>query len=109
MLEFCISSVSACSSGHPSHVLKQLGYSHAQGIGSARISASSLNSYEECQHAADILAQIFAGDIVARQEPSEVNVFSLPANSESNSTVVDINRRHRGQADKYARRVRNNH
>jgi cysteine desulfurase len=105
----CISSVSACSSGHPSHVLKQLGYTHAQGIGSARISASSLNSYEECQYAAEVLAQIFAGQTVTSQEQTDVNLFSLPANSETNSTVVDINRRHRGQADKYARRVRNNH
>lgn len=102
----CISSVSACSSGHPSHVLKQLGYSHEQGIGSARISASSLNSYEECQYAADILAEIFAGNSIPAQTDSELNVFSLPA---AQSTVVDINRRHRGHTEKYTRRVRNNH
>jgi len=102
----CISSVSACSSGHPSHVLKQLGYSHEQGIGSARISASSLNSYEECQYAADILAEIFAGNSIPAQSDSELNVFSLPA---AQSTVVDINRRHRGHTEKYTRRVRNNH
>lgn len=102
----CISSVSACSSGHPSHVLKQLGYSQTQGIGSARISASSLNSYEECEYAADILAQIFAGNAVAKQDNSDLNVFSLPA---TQSTVVDINRRHRGHSEKYARRARNNH
>lgn len=102
----CISSVSACSSGHPSHVLKQLGYSHEQGIGSARISASSLNSYEECQYAADILAEIFAGNSIPAQTESELNVFSLPA---AQSTVVDIHRRHRGHTEKYTRRVRNNH
>ncbi|HNB23520.1 MAG TPA: cysteine desulfurase family protein [Candidatus Melainabacteria bacterium] len=100
-----ISSVSACSSGHPSHVLKQLGYSQEEGIGSIRISASSLNSLEECQYAAEILAGIFAGQGVV--EPAEsLNVLSLPSNP---STVVDINRRHRVHADKLSRRARNNH
>lgn len=56
-----ISSVSACSSGHPSHVLKELGYSQEQAGGSVRISASALNSYEECQLAAEILARVFSG------------------------------------------------
>lgn len=101
----CISSVSACSSGHPSHVLKQLGYSQAQGIGSARISASCLNSYEECRYAADILAQIFAVKKVAAHADS-LNVFDFSADS---STVVDINRRHRVHAEKFSRRVRHNH
>lgn len=54
-----ISSVSACSGRHPSYVLKQMGYTHDEGLGSARISASVLNSAEECEIAADVLAEIF--------------------------------------------------
>lgn len=54
-----ISSVSACSGRHPSYVLKQMGYTHDEGLGSARITASVLNSAEECEVAADILADIF--------------------------------------------------
>jgi len=54
-----ISSVSACSGRHPSHVLKQMGYTHDEGLGSARITASVLNSTEECEFAATVLAKIF--------------------------------------------------
>ncbi len=54
-----ISSVSACSGRHPSHVLKHMGYSYEEGLGSARISASVLNSEEECEVAATVLAEIF--------------------------------------------------
>jgi cysteine desulfurase len=102
----CISSVSACSSGHPSHVLKQLGYSQVEGIGSARISASALNSYEECQFAAEILADIFSGRPVVQQTESKFNVYSLPHAQDS---VVNIQQHHRSHTDKLNRRVRNNH
>jgi cysteine desulfurase len=54
-----ISSVSACSGRHPSHVLKQMGYTHEEGLGSARVTASVLNSAEECEFAATVLAEIF--------------------------------------------------
>lgn len=54
-----ISSVSACSGRHPSHVLKHMGYTHEEGLGSARITASVLNSVEECEFAAAVLAEIF--------------------------------------------------
>lgn len=101
-----ISSVSACSSGHPSHVLKHLGYTQEQGIGSARISASALNSYEECQYASEILANIFAGRPVTQEIESQLNVYSLP---KSQSSVVNISQHHRVHSDKHARRVRNNH
>jgi cysteine desulfurase len=63
-----ISSVSACSGRHPSHVLKQMGYTPEEGIGSARISASILNSVTECEHASNILAEIFI-----RASRSEIN------------------------------------
>ncbi len=54
-----ISSISACSGRHPSHVLKHMGYTHEEGLGSARITASVLNSVEECEVAAAILSEIF--------------------------------------------------
>ncbi len=100
----CISSVSACSSGHPSHVLKHLGYSQDESKGSARISASALNSYEECLHAAELLAEVFAGRPVNQETESSFNLYSLPGTQPS---VVNISRRHR--AERSVRRVRNNH
>jgi len=58
----CISSVSACSSngGHPSHVLKALGLSEKQALGSVRISAGWFNTEAECELAADILSGLVA-------------------------------------------------
>lgn len=103
-----ISSVSACSSGHPSHVLKQLGYSQQQGIGSVRISASALNTYEECEYAAEVLANIFSGRQVELGVESNFNVLSLPSSS-SQTSVVNISRRHRVNSDNAQRKVRNNH
>ncbi len=89
----CISSVSACSSGHPSHVLKHLGYSQEQGFGSARISASGLNSYEECQYAAEILADIFAGKSVKSDSAHSSKVLGFPSQShESNVARLDRHR-----------------
>lgn len=57
----CISSVSACSSSgqDPSHVLKCIGFAKEDVLGSARISAGSLNTIEECQKAADTLSELF--------------------------------------------------
>ncbi len=103
-----ISSVSACSSGHPSHVLKELGYSQQQGMGSARISASALNTYEECAYAVEVLAKIFSGNQVTAEVESKFNVLSLPSSSNQTS-VVNISRRHRVNSEKTQRKVRNNH
>lgn len=103
-----ISSVSACSSGHPSHVLKALGYSQQQGIGSARISASALNTYEECVYAVEVLAKIFSGNQVTAEVESKFNVLFLPSKSNQTS-VVSISRRHRVNSEKTQRKVRNNH
>ncbi len=76
-----ISSVSACSGRHPSHVLKHMGYTHEEGLGSARITASILNSVEECEFAAAVLAEIFvnANDAV----PSSTNVYNFRPPSKS--------------------------
>lgn len=58
----CISSVSACSSAgvDPSHVLSCIGFPKEEVMGSARISAGCFNTTEECESAAEILAQLFA-------------------------------------------------
>ncbi len=103
-----ISSVSACSSGHPSHVLKELGYTQQQGVGSARISASALNSYEECEYAAEVLVEIFAGKQLNPGVESNLNVLPLPSLS-NHTSVVNISRRHRVNSEKTHRKVRNNH
>lgn len=57
----CISSGSACHHGitEPSHVLKAIGLSARQAMGSARISAGRFNTKEECEKAADILVEVF--------------------------------------------------
>ncbi|HEY9775319.1 MAG TPA: cysteine desulfurase family protein [Planktothrix sp.] len=63
----CVSSVSACSSksGHPSHVLKSIGYSADEARGSLRITAGILNTEEEVTRAAAILCEILAPKTVA--------------------------------------------
>lgn len=57
----CISSVSACSSSgvDPSHVLSCIGFPREEVMGSARITAGCFNTLEECEKAADVLAQLF--------------------------------------------------
>ncbi|HEY9679766.1 MAG TPA: cysteine desulfurase family protein [Drouetiella sp.] len=58
----CISSVSACSSAgaDPSHVLSCIGYPREEVTGSARITAGAFNTFEECEKAANTLADVFA-------------------------------------------------
>ncbi|HEY9677670.1 MAG TPA: cysteine desulfurase family protein [Drouetiella sp.] len=80
-----VSSVSACSTNHPSHVLSNLGYSPDDVIASVRISASTLNSLRDCEFAAEVLANIFAGGTgvnapTKKVEQSNVIDFSLAAN-----------------------------
>jgi cysteine desulfurase len=56
----CISSGSACHHGitEPSHVLKAIGLSNREALGSARISAGRYNSVEEVSRALDILMEV---------------------------------------------------
>jgi cysteine desulfurase len=56
-----LSSGSACHLGiiEPSPVLRAVGLSIKESMGSLRISASAFNTQEECQQAAKILSQIF--------------------------------------------------
>jgi cysteine desulfurase len=57
----CVSSGSACHQGiiEPSQVLKAIGLSNQEAIGSLRITAGTFNTLEECQQAADTLTAIF--------------------------------------------------
>lgn len=56
----CISSGSACHHGitEPSHVLKAIGLSAKEAMGSVRISAGRFNTKEECERAADLLMEV---------------------------------------------------
>lgn len=65
----CISSVSACSqAGHdPSHVLSCIGYPKEQVLGSARITAGSFNTEEECAKAAETLREIIIKRVSKRK------------------------------------------
>jgi cysteine sulfinate desulfinase/cysteine desulfurase-like protein len=83
-----ISSVSACSGRHPSYVLKQMGYTHEEGLGSARISASVLNTVEECEHAAAVLSEIFGNS--TRISASNVYDFQPPSNDEQKLKLQSI-------------------
>lgn len=58
----CISSVSACRQGahDTSHVLKCIGLPDDEMLGSLRISAGRFNSEQECEKAAEILAEIIS-------------------------------------------------
>jgi cysteine desulfurase len=58
-----VSSGSACHQGiiEPSQVLKAIGLTNEQAMGSVRISAGALSTMDECETAAEILAKIFAG------------------------------------------------
>lgn len=73
----CISSTSACASGKskPSHVLRALGLSDEQTQGALRITASSLNTEEECANASDILARIITNNSL---EPTAVAQSKQP-------------------------------
>ncbi len=102
-----ISSVSACSGRHPSHVLKQMGYTHEEGIGSARISASVLNSIDESEYAAEVLGEIFAHATNSSTSASIVNIQALPSHSNHQSQVVNIEKHHRAPAARPAKRARN--
>jgi cysteine desulfurase len=57
----CVSSGSACHQGiiEPSQVLKAIGLSNQEAIGSLRITAGTFNTLEECHQAADTLTTIF--------------------------------------------------
>jgi cysteine desulfurase len=58
----CVSSGSACHNGiiEPSQVLKAVGLSNNEALGSLRISAGALTTEEECIGGAEILSQILS-------------------------------------------------
>jgi len=58
----CVSSGSACHNGiiEPSQVLKAVGLSNNEALGSLRISAGALTTEEECTSGAEILSQILS-------------------------------------------------
>ena len=66
----CVSSGSACHNGiiEPSQVLKAIGLSNDDALGSLRISAGSMTTHEECSRGADILCEILASS--KRPQPS---------------------------------------
>ncbi len=63
----CISSGSACHKGiiEPSHILKAIGLSNREALGSVRISAGIFNTEQEVSSAARTLAEIFRAGVAA--------------------------------------------
>ncbi|HEY9730633.1 MAG TPA: cysteine desulfurase family protein [Drouetiella sp.] len=91
-----ISSVSACSGRHPSHVLKQMGYTFEEGLGSARITASVLNTVEECELAAKVLADIFVNAVKGSSvgttiQADNTNVYNFEPPARSQPVDLPIN------------------
>jgi cysteine desulfurase len=76
----CISSGSACHKGiiEASQVMRAIGLSDEQAMGSVRISVGRFNTLSECQNAAGTLVEVFSSAVADTEKPARKKVISRP-------------------------------
>ncbi len=85
----CVSSGSACHNGiiEPSQVLKAVGLSNNEALGSLRISAGALTTEEECTSGAEILSR----DLVVDQaQANKISSLNTDASSDSQKSTIGL-------------------